>query len=82
MMKRQNIQHASLHKRAVDGQVLYSHVVVAEGRRMIFVAGQRARDRDGNVVGKGDMRAQMHRVGVDGHALRRPTSVPLLLDLH
>jgi 2-iminobutanoate/2-iminopropanoate deaminase len=63
MMKRENIQPASLHKRVVDGQVLYSHVVVAEGRRMIFVAGQLARDRDGNIVGKGDMRAQMRQVG-------------------
>ena len=30
---------------------------------MIFVAGQLARDRSGNVVGKGDMRAQIRQVG-------------------
>jgi enamine deaminase RidA (YjgF/YER057c/UK114 family) len=47
----------------VGGQVLYSHVVVAEGRRTIFVSGQLARDRDGNVVGAGDMRAQIRQVG-------------------
>jgi 2-iminobutanoate/2-iminopropanoate deaminase len=47
----------------VDGRVLYSHVVVVEGQRMIFVAGQLARDAHGNVVGKGDMRAQLRQVG-------------------
>jgi 2-iminobutanoate/2-iminopropanoate deaminase len=62
-MKRQNIQPEALAKRVVSGHVLYSHVVVAEGRRMIFVSGQLARDRHGNVVGKGDMRAQLRQVG-------------------
>jgi len=62
-MKRNNIQPGSLHKRVVDGHVLYSHVVAVEGRRMIFIAGQLARDRDGNIVGKGDMRAQIRQVG-------------------
>jgi len=63
MMKRENIQPTSLHKRVVGGQVLYSHVVAVEGRRIIFVAGQLARDRDGNIVGKGDMRGQIRQVG-------------------
>lgn len=62
-MKRENIQPPSLHKRVVGGHVLYSHVVAVEGRRMIFVAGQLARDRDGNVVGKGDMGGQIRQVG-------------------
>jgi 2-iminobutanoate/2-iminopropanoate deaminase len=62
-MPRHNIQPEALAKRVVDGHVLYSHVVVAEGKRLIFVAGQLARDREGNVVGKGDMRAQMRQVG-------------------
>jgi enamine deaminase RidA (YjgF/YER057c/UK114 family) len=71
-MKRENIQPASMHKRVVGGQVLYSHVVAVEGRRMIFVAGQLARDRDGNVVGKGDMRAQIRQVGeISGPHWRR-----------
>jgi enamine deaminase RidA (YjgF/YER057c/UK114 family) len=47
----------------VQGHVLYSHVVVAEGRRTIFIAGQLARDRAGNIVGKGDMRSQIRQVG-------------------
>ena len=62
-MPRQNIQPEALAKRVVDGHVLYSHVVVAEGKRMIFISGQLARDRQGNVVGQGDMRAQLHQVG-------------------
>jgi enamine deaminase RidA (YjgF/YER057c/UK114 family) len=43
--------------------VLYSHVVVAEGRKTIFVSGQLARDPNGNAIGKGDMRAQIRQVG-------------------
>ena len=62
-MARQNIQPEALPKRIVDGHVLYSHVVVAEGKRMIFIAGQLARDPQGNVVGKGDMRVQIRQVG-------------------
>ena len=58
-MKRQNIQPDALQKRIMNGHVLYSHVVTVEGRRLIFMAGQLARDRHGNVVGKGDMRAQI-----------------------
>jgi enamine deaminase RidA (YjgF/YER057c/UK114 family) len=62
-MKRQNIQPEALATRVLDGHVLYSHVVIVEGRRTIFVSGQLARDRHGNVVGKGDMRAQLRQVG-------------------
>jgi 2-iminobutanoate/2-iminopropanoate deaminase len=61
--KRQNIQPDALSKRVVNGHVLYSHVVIIEGTRTIYVSGQLARDRDGNVVGKGDMRAQLRQVG-------------------
>ena len=62
-MKRQNIQPASLSKRVVGGHVLYSHVVVVEGKKTIFVSGQLARGPAGEVVGAGDMRAQLRQVG-------------------
>jgi enamine deaminase RidA (YjgF/YER057c/UK114 family) len=62
-MKRQNIQPDKLAKRVVGGHTLYSHVVVVEARKTIFVAGQLARDAQGNVVGKGDMRAQIRQTG-------------------
>jgi len=61
--KRENIQPDALSKRVVNGHVLYSHVVSVEGRRTIYVSGQLARDKAGNVVGKGDMRAQLRQVG-------------------
>ena len=62
-MKRQNIQPDALAKRVVGGRVLYSHVVVVEGRKTIFISGQLARDPKGDVVAPGDMRAQMRQVG-------------------
>ena len=60
---RRNIQPDALSKRVVNGHLLYTHVVSVEGTRTIYVSGQLARDRDGQVVGKGDMRAQIRQVG-------------------
>lgn len=62
-MKRQNIQPDSLAKRVVGGHVLYSHVVVVEAKKTIFISGQLARDAKGEVVAPGDMRAQLRQVG-------------------
>ena len=64
-VKRQRIQPDKLHVRKSGDQVLYSQVVVVEvgGSRQIFLAGQVARDRDGNCVRPGDMRAQIEQVG-------------------
>lgn len=63
-MKRERIQPQGMNVRMAHGQAMYSHVVVVEGpHRQIFVAGQLARDLDGNCVGKGDMRAQIQQVG-------------------
>jgi enamine deaminase RidA (YjgF/YER057c/UK114 family) len=63
--KRERIQPDKLHVRKSGDQVLYTQVMVVEanGCRQIFVAGQVARDRNGNSVGKGDMRAQIEQVG-------------------
>lgn len=36
----------------------YSHVTVATGTKLVFVAGQVAEDRRGSVVGPGDLEAQ------------------------
>ena len=64
-VKRERIQPDKLHVRKVGDKVLYSHVVMVEapGGRQIFIAGQTPRDRDGNCVGLGDMRAQIEQVG-------------------
>ena len=40
----------------------YSHVVSATAGRTVYVAGQIALDKDGSVVGKGDLRAQTTQV--------------------
>src|SRR5919109_4861590 len=42
--------------------VAYSHVVVASGTRLVFVAGQEPEDERGNLVGAGDLAAQAHQV--------------------
>jgi 2-iminobutanoate/2-iminopropanoate deaminase len=41
----------------------YSHVVIASGQSLVFIAGQLARDGEGRIVGKGDMGAQIRQVG-------------------
>jgi 2-iminobutanoate/2-iminopropanoate deaminase len=61
-LNRRNIQPESLHQRKVDGLVLYSHVVSVEPKRLIFISGQLARDRNGDIVGAGDMRVQLRKV--------------------
>lgn len=45
-----------------DPRPRYSHGIIAEGGRLLFIAGQTAMDKDGNVVGKGDIEAQTHQV--------------------
>jgi len=40
----------------------YSHAFEVSGGRLLFLAGQVARDRDGNVIGKGDLVAQFRQV--------------------
>ena len=55
--EREKIQPVGIHVRMMAGQAAYTHVVtVSSTGKMIFVAGQLARDPDGNCVGKGDMR--------------------------
>lgn len=40
----------------------YSHVVVAEPGKVVFIAGQVANDKEGKLVGKGDLKAQATQV--------------------
>jgi 2-iminobutanoate/2-iminopropanoate deaminase len=63
-IKREKIQPKGIHVVIRAGQPAYTQVVTVSGTgKMIFVAGQLARDADGNLVGKGDMRAQIEQVG-------------------
>src|SRR2546428_2277026 len=40
----------------------YSNVVEVSGSRLVFIAGQTALDRDGNLVGASDLEAQADQV--------------------
>ena len=61
---RQKIQPDGIHVRRIGGQAMYTQVVTVTGSgKTIYVAGQLARDAQGNLVGKGDMRAQIQQVG-------------------
>ncbi len=63
-IRREKIQPEGVHVVIRAGQPAYTQVVAVSGSgRMIFVAGQLARDAHGNLVGKGDMRAQIEQVG-------------------
>jgi enamine deaminase RidA (YjgF/YER057c/UK114 family) len=60
--KRKNIVSGKLYSRVVNGKSLFPHAVSVEGQRLIMLSGQLAWDKDGNLVGKGDMRAQFRQV--------------------
>ena len=45
-----------------DPRPRYSQGIVAEGGRLLFIAGQTASDAEGNVVGKGDPERQAEQV--------------------
>jgi len=40
----------------------YSHVVIAAGSKLVFIAGQEPEDENGNLVGHGDLPVQAHQV--------------------
>jgi enamine deaminase RidA (YjgF/YER057c/UK114 family) len=45
-----------------DPRPRYSQGILTESGRLLFIAGQTASDKDGNVVGKGDIEAQTTQV--------------------
>ena len=53
--------HLCVNPEGIDVPQTYSHVVVAKGNRMVFVAGQYPEDADGKLVGPDDMAAQAKR---------------------
>jgi 2-iminobutanoate/2-iminopropanoate deaminase len=62
-MTTKRLQPDRLFQRALKGHTLYSHVVIASGTSLVFIAGQVSRDKEGRVVGVGDMGAQIRQVG-------------------
>src|SRR3954471_21111967 len=62
VLKIERFQPEGMNIRMNNGQPSYSHVVTVSGSgKIVYTAGQLARDIDGNCVGKGDMRAQMEQ---------------------
>jgi 2-iminobutanoate/2-iminopropanoate deaminase len=57
-MSRKTIQPNSLN----DPRPRYSQGILTESGKLLFIAGQTASDKDGNVVGKGDIKAQTRQV--------------------
>ena len=57
-MARKTIQPKSSN----DPRPRYSQGNPTEGGKVLFIAGQTASDKDGNVVGKGDIKAQTRQV--------------------
>lgn len=61
---REGYQPEGIMTRVLEGQKLYYHVLaVGGGQKTIYISGQVPRDVDGKVVGKGDMAAQIEKVG-------------------
>jgi enamine deaminase RidA (YjgF/YER057c/UK114 family) len=58
LMPRKTIQPTSLN----DPRPRYSQGLLTEGGKILFIAGQTASDQEGNVVGRGDIRAQTRQV--------------------
>ena len=55
----------------------YTHVIVAAGSRLVFVAGQVADDAQGNLVGHGDLAAQARQAfATDGRSLAAAGAEP------
>src|SRR6185503_6238153 len=62
MVERQNVFPEGLSKRVVKGHVLYAPVVTVVPGKLVFVSGILSRNAKGEIVGKGDMAAQIRQV--------------------
>jgi 2-iminobutanoate/2-iminopropanoate deaminase len=62
MIERQNIFPDGLSRRVVKGHLLYTPVVTVVPGRLVFVSGILSRNQKGEIVGRGDMAAQIRQV--------------------
>lgn len=62
-IERENIFPEGLSKRVVGGHVLYAPVVTVIPGKLVFISGLLSRNERGEIVGKGDMAAQIRQVG-------------------
>jgi enamine deaminase RidA (YjgF/YER057c/UK114 family) len=56
------VPHQHLNPDGVSQPTGYTHVVVGDGRRVVFVSGQIAVDGQGQLVGEGDLARQAEQV--------------------
>ena len=47
--------HVCINPEGIDAPNNYTHVIIARGTRMVFIAGQYPEDPSGKLVGQGDM---------------------------
>lgn len=62
-MTRRTIDPPELFQRVVGGYKLYAYVQAVQGGELLFVSGLLARNAAGEVIGRGDMAAQIAQVG-------------------
>jgi enamine deaminase RidA (YjgF/YER057c/UK114 family) len=64
MIERQFLSPDDMWKRVENGELLYVPVVTVHGadHAHVYLAGQMAREPSGEIVGKGDMTAQLRKV--------------------
>src|SRR5580704_1431907 len=80
-IQRDNIFPTDLPKRVVGGHVLYAPVVSVVPGRLVLLSGLLARNSAGEIVGKGDMRAQIRQVGENMKVADLSSHVTLADDL-
>jgi reactive intermediate/imine deaminase len=62
-MTRRTIDPPELFQRVVGGHKLYAYVQAVSGGKLLFISGLLARNAAGDIVGAGDMAAQIAQVG-------------------
>jgi enamine deaminase RidA (YjgF/YER057c/UK114 family) len=62
-MTRRTIDPENLFSRVVGGHKLYAYVQAVTGGELLFISGLLARNAAGEIVGVGDMAAQVRQVG-------------------
>ncbi len=58
-VERETIFPEGLPKRIVSGHLLYAPVITVVPGKLVFLSGMLSRNREGEIVGKGDMRRQI-----------------------
>jgi 2-iminobutanoate/2-iminopropanoate deaminase len=62
-MSRRTIDPPELFQRVVGGHKLYAYVQAVTGGELLFISGLLARNAAGDIVGVGDMAAQIAQIG-------------------